>query len=271
MFKIRLLTVIMLTSIGYCTEAQDKFEGNSKEPRILSAYHGLDPLPPRATRLCGLPPANGQDGMPVTFSVQINSTSIFAGVFAVETSSGSIVTPLCATLRPAIEPLESRTILLIGPFSEEDTIPLSVKIVGELEDVDGNSLIGLKSEKVTPLGAGPSLVLAEVFSPDAAGLEEECPQETSQAIQLTWEGGVTGPNGAKLREPQRTAITILLDDGDSVHPLSLADDDPDNHVIACIAEASRAVFVSVMEGFFYDPGNDANPETSIDIIPKMKK
>ena len=174
-------------------------------------------------------------------------------------------------MRPAIEPLESRTILLIGPFSEEDTIPLSVKIVGELEDVDGNSLIGLKSEKVTPLGAGPSLVLAEVFSPDAAGLEEECPQETSQAIQLTWEGGVTGPNGAKLREPQRTAITILLDDGDSVHPLSLADDDPDNHVIACIAEASQAVFVSVMEGFFYDPGNDANPETSIGIISKMKK
>lgn len=271
MFKIRLLTVITLTSIVYCTEAQDKFEENSKEPRILSAYHGLDPLPPRATRLCGLPPANGQDGMPVTFSVQINSVSIYAEAFAVETSSGTIVTPLCATLRPAIEPLESRTILLIGPFSEEDTIPLRVKIVGELEDVDGNSLNGLKIEKVTPLGDGPSLVLAEAFSPNTAGLEEECPQETSQAIQLTWEGGVTGPNGAKLREPQRTAITILLDDGDSVHPLILADDDPDNHVIACIAEASEAVSVSVMDGFFYDPGNDANPATSIDIISKTKE
>ena len=36
-------------------------------PRILSIYHGLDPLPPRATRLCGLPPAANQDGMPVVF------------------------------------------------------------------------------------------------------------------------------------------------------------------------------------------------------------
>lgn len=261
----------MLTSTVYCIEAQDNFEENSKEPRILSAYHGLDPLPPRATGLCGLPPTNGQDGMPVTFSVQINSASISAEAFSVETSSGSIVTPLCATLRPAIEPLEYRTVLLIGPFSEEDTIPISVKIVGELEDVDGNSLIGLKIEKVTHLGAGPSLVLAEAFSPDAAGLEKECPRETSQAVQLTWEGGVTGPNGAKLREPQRTAITILLENGDSVHPLILADDDPDNHVIACIAEASQAVFVSVLEGFFYDPGNDANPKTSIEIISKTKE
>lgn len=271
MFKNRPLTAIMLSSIFLCAEAQNNFEENSKEPRILSAYHGLDPLPPRATRLCGLPPANGQDGMPVTFSVQINSASISAEAFSVENSSGASVTPLCATLRPAIEPLELRTILLIGPFSEEDTIPVSVKIVGELEDVDGNSLIGLNIEKVTPLGAGPSLVLAESFSPDTAGLEEECPQETSQAVQLTWEGGVTGPDGGNLREPQRTAITILLDNGDSVHPLSLADDDPDNHVIACIAEASQAVFVSVMEGSFYDPGNDPNPKTSMKITSKTKE
>ena len=45
-------------------------------PEILSIYHGLDPLPPGATRLCGLPPAANQDGMPVVFSVQINADSI---------------------------------------------------------------------------------------------------------------------------------------------------------------------------------------------------
>ena len=41
-----------------------------------------------------------------------------------------------------------------------------------------------------------------------------------------------------------------LDDGNSVHPLALADDDPDNHVIACIAETRPAVSVSVVAGFF---------------------
>ena len=45
--------------------------------------------------------------MPVTFSVQIDSASVSAAAFAVETSSGEIVTPLCATLRPAIETLET--------------------------------------------------------------------------------------------------------------------------------------------------------------------
>jgi len=116
--------------------------------------------------------------MPVTFSVQINIASVSAAACAVETTSGEIVTPLCATLRPAIETLEQRTVLLIGPFSVGDSLPLSVEIVGQLEDVDGNSLAGLKIEKVTNLAAGPSLVFAERFAPDTPGLEGECPAET---------------------------------------------------------------------------------------------
>ena len=240
--------------------------------RILSAYHGLDPLPAQATTgLCGLPPARGQDGMPVAFSVQINSASVSAAAFAVETTSGEIVTPLCATLRPAIETLEQRTVLLIGPFSVGDSLPLSVEIVGQLEDVDGNSLAGLKIEKVTNLAAGPSLVFAERFAPDTSGLEGECPADTAQALQLTWEGGVTGPAGADLDEAQRTAISILLENGNRVTPLSLGDDDPDNHVIACVAETSPAVSVSVKAGFFHDPGDDANPETRIGVISRMNE
>ena len=209
--------------------------------------------------------------MPVTFSVQIDSASISAAAFAVETSSGEIITPLCATLRPAIETLEKRTVLLIGPFSVGDSLPKSVEIVEQLEDVDGNSLVGLKIEKVTLLAAGPSLVFAERFAPDTSGLEGECPADTAQAVQLTWEGGVTGPAGADLGEAQRTAILVLLENGDAVHPLFLADDDPDNHVIACISETSPAVSVSVTAGFFHDPGDDANPETRIDVISRMSE
>ena len=195
-------------------------------------------------------PVGGQDGMPVTFSVQINSETVFPTAFAVETSSGEFVTPVCATLRPAMELLEQRTVLLIGPFSPEDSLPLSVEIVEQLEDIEGNSLLGLRGEKVTPLAAGPSLVFAERFGPSASGLEGECPEETAQAVLLTWEGGVTGPQGADLAEAQRTAMSVLLENGDRVHPLILGDDDPDNHVIACLAETSPAVSVSVIAGFF---------------------
>ena len=143
--------------------------------------------------------------------------------------------------------------------------------MAELEDVDGNSLLGLRGEKVTALAAGPSLVFAERFAPNNSGLEGECPEQTAQTVQLTWQGGVTGPRGADLAEPQRTAVSILLDNGNSVNPLSLADDDPDNHVIACIAETSPAVSVSVVAGFFYDPRDDANPATRINVISKINE
>ena len=141
----KLFTAIPFLCFFVAASAQENVRESENEIRILSAYHGLDPLPPRATRLCGLPPASGQDGMPVTFSVQINSASVSAAAFAVETSSGEIVTPLCATLRPAIETLEQRTVLLIGPFSVGDSFPQSVEIVEQLEDVDGNSLVGLEN------------------------------------------------------------------------------------------------------------------------------
>ena len=240
--------------------------------RILSAYHGLDPLPAQAIiGLCGMAPVSGQDGMPVVFSAQINGDTLSPTAFAVEISSGERVTPLCVTLRPALEPLEQRTVLLIGPFSPEDSFPVGIEIMEQLEDVDGNSLVGLRSEEVTALASGPSLVLAERFAPNTSGLDGECPADTAQALQLTWEGGVTGPAGADLDEAQRTAISILLENGNRVTPLSLGDDDPDNHVIACVAETSPAVSVRVKAGFFHDPGDDANPETRIGVISRMNE
>jgi len=254
-----------------CLSTTALAQSDSGSAHILSIYHGLDPLPPRATRLCGLPPATGQDGMPVVFSVQIDGNSISPNAFAVETSSGEVVTPLCATLRPALEPLEQRTILLIGSFSPGDSLPIGVEIVEQLEDANGNSLIGLRSEEVTALEEGPSLVYAELFAPEAPGLEGECPAQTKQAVQLTWEGGVTGPEGADLAEAQRMAVSVMLEDGNSIHPLTLADDDPDNHVIACIAETSPAISVNVQAGYFHDPGDDANPKTRISVISRLEE
>jgi len=268
-----LLNVLGLSFVSYAQESVDK---RKPDARILSIYHGLTNITPFATRLfCDLPPARDQDGMPVVFSVQVNSETITPTAFAVGLSSGETVAPLCATLRPAAESLEQRTVLLIGAFSPNDSVPVSVEIVDQLEDANGFSLLGLKSENVTTLSAGPSLVFAERFNPNNSGLDGECPKKTEQAILLTWEGGVTGANGADgadLAEEQRTAVSAVLEDGASVNPLSLADDDPgqaDNHIIACIAQKSPAVSVSVTPGYFYDPGDDPNPESRIDINPKM--
>ena len=250
----------------------DKNDLALEEPqsKILSAYHGLDALPAGANVLCPIA-VKGEDGMPVVFSVQIDWNSVMADAFQVETASGEMVTPICATLAPAIEILEQRTVLLVGSFGTRNAPPLAVEVVGALEDINGQSLQGERFTNITPLEAGPSLVLAERFEVDAPGLVGECPTATQQVLQITWDGGVSGPMGSRLGEPQRLGISVRLQDGQTVTPIALADDDPDNHVIACVAETSPAVSVSVAAGFFHDPGDDANPETRIGVISRMNE
>ena len=84
--------------------------GSDTMPRILSVYYGLDELPLAASLLCGAVVA-GQDGVPVTFSVQLDGATVAPEDFVVETATGARVTPDCATLAPATEPLELRTVL----------------------------------------------------------------------------------------------------------------------------------------------------------------
>ena len=133
--------------------------------------------------------------------------------------------------------------------------------MGELRAADGQHLEGLRIDEVAPLAAGPSLVLAERFEPDTLGLEGECPEGTLQVVQLTWNGGVHGVGHLPLGEPQRFGTTVMLDDGRLVHPIALADDDPDNHVHACLDQAALARTVTIAAGLFEDPGGDLNLET----------
>lgn len=234
-------------------------------PRILSAYYGLDQLPPRVARICGLAGA-GKDGMPVTFSVKLKADTIAPEDFAVTNAKGESVTPVCATLAPADEPLENRTVLLAGTFGTPEAPPTAVQVVGSLEDVTGATIHGLSTSTIVPLAAGPSLVLAERFDPATPGLAGECPPATQQVVQLIWQGGVTGPRGAALGEAQRQAVSVTLVDGTTVTPVALADDDPDNFVHACVDVPTPARSVSVSAGHFHDPGDDANPATQTDVI-----
>ena len=206
----------VLASVGCAGHEPDSGASSSTpagaEARILSAYHGLDELPAPVALICGTE-SIGEDGLPVVLSVQLDEDSVTPGSFAVETDAGEVVTPVCATLQPAVEPLELRTVLLAGPFGTSAAPPRAVEVVGPVLDVTGASVEGLRTEDITALEAGPSLVLGERFDPETHGLAGECPEGTLQVVQLTWEGGVSGPEGAALAEAQRTAVSITLDDG----------------------------------------------------------
>lgn len=240
--------------------------GSNSETAIISAYYGLDQLPVGVGVICG-PAAVGEDGMPVTFSVRLSDSTVSPEAFAVETATGEVVTPVCATLQPANEPLEQRTVLLAGPFGTPDAQPRAVEVVGQLEDVSGNSLRDLSTDTITPLEAGPSVLLAERFDPNTAGLSGECPAGTEQVVQLTWDGGVTGPNGAALGDEQRTSVSVTLSNDQQLSPVALADDDPDNIVLVCLDTTTVARSVTVQAGQFHDPGDDPNLETSVAVVP----
>jgi len=235
----------------------DDAADDDNSPVILTAYHGLDELPAPVAVLCGAVGV-GQDGMPVVFSVPLDGDTVTPGAFRVETAAGP-VEPVCATLRPADEALELHTVLLAGPFGTEADPPLAVEVVGDVRAVDGVSVQGLRTDTITPLAAGPSVVLAESFDPAAPGLDPECPAGTARVVQLVFEGGVTGPNGSALGEPQRLGVSLHLAGGDVVPPTALGDDDPDNYVHACTDRTEAVEFVSVDDGLFHDPGDDPNP------------
>lgn len=257
------LMTLAACSDGTGTDSTEPVSG----PTILSAYHGLDALPASVAFICP-PTAAGADGMPIVFSVQLDQDSVSETAFVVETAGGVKVIPICATLAPAIEPLEQRTVLLAGDFGSAEAPPRAVEVVGALEDVNGVSLQGLRTEQVTPLSGGPELVLAERFEPDTAGLVGECPEGTKQVIQLTWNGGVHGyPGHLALGDPQRLGTTVTLADGQEINPIALADDDPDNHVHACLDTESPAQSVTISADLFEDPGGDPNPVTRVNVKP----
>lgn len=235
----------------------DDAADDDDSPVILTAYHGLDELPVAVAALCG-PIGVGEDGMPVVFSVPLDGETVTPAAFRVETGAGP-VEPVCATLRPADEPLERHTVLLAGPFGTEVDPPLAVEVVGDVLAVGGASVRGLRTDTITPLAAGPSVVLAELFEPTSPGLDSDCPAGSTQVVQVVFEGGVTGPGNSALAEPQRLGVSLHLAGGDVVPPTALGDDDPDNYVHACTDRTEVVEFVSVAEGLFHDPGDDPNP------------
>lgn len=247
---------------------------NGETARPLSAFFGLDnALPAGANFLCQ--GASGQDGMPIVLSHTVDAETLQAEDFRIVTRSGSERTPICSTLRPAGDPGELRTVLLIGEFGDAtNDPPVKVLVVGDLfsDGVTGDPVNFRGTEtNVTPLDAGPSLVLAEVVPEDrwsTEGRGSACPEGTQQVVRATWAGGVRLPDGADAGDAERALyrVTVERTDGstDEIVPAALADlGDNDNNHLLCLDTSAPAVSVSFPGGHLVDPNRDLNPDTRV--------
>lgn len=286
-FLFSLLTTGFLMPLdSYSKMASNQFENPGltrvgSSVRLLSAFFGLDnTLPFRVNILC-LGGA-GLDGMPVVFSRTIDTDSLQEEDFRILTRSGAEHKPRCVTYRPADDAGELRTILLIGEFGDaNDDPPVSVRVVGDLFS-DGKlsaENIGVNFRgsniEVTPLDAGPSIVLAENIpvnnlSRDTRGTL--CPEDSAQVIRVTWDGGVRLLNREEPGDAERQLyqVTVRGDEGSSyqVNPEVLADlEDGDNNHLLCLMTEDAVISVSFPGGHLADPNLDLNPDTFIKVNP----
>ncbi len=275
--KIRVTICIMsmLLIISSVAAAQDTVS------QLLSAYFGLDnSLPLAANGLCLR--ARGQDGMPIIFSEVIDPGTLQADDFAVITESGVVNKPICATLSPAVDVGELRTVLLIGEFGDaENDPPVRVEIVGDILASGASAANFLGAiVKVTPLSAGPNLIVAESVPQNQWTLDREsgrqqgdgCPSaDTLQIVRVTWAGGVSNAQGDEAEDVERTLYRVTIKQADGteaeVIPFALADlGDGDNNHLLCLDVRGEPVAVFFPAGYLLDPNRDTlNPDTSVSV------
>jgi hypothetical protein len=235
-------------------------DAGAESVQILSAFFGLDSRIPGFLFACGL--SGPQDGMPIVLDQRIPLPALLdPSVFVVHRASGAESPVGCATLAPADEVEERRTILLVGEFASDDDPPVGVEIIGTLLTDDGLDAEGALIETVVPLAAGPSIVLAEHYlvSELPTGGTDECPADTDHIIKITWNGGVSGPGGADLDESHRLGTTVEYASGEFRIATLLADAfDNDNHVELCMTAPGEPVAITAGSGLYEDPNGDLN-------------
>ena len=254
-----------------------EIKGQSAE--ILSAFFGLDDgLPSWSGNLC--PDAPGKDGMPVILSTEIDLDTMQAGDFQVTTASGEIGSLSCATLWPAVDVGELRTVLLVGDYgSAMQDPPARVEIVGNLHSIDNS--INFKGAEIviTPLEPGPSLVFAEIVPKDEWRLGDKgssqrgtgCPVEgVKQIVRVAWAGGVVLENGDEPGDVERQLYSVTVEAADGttrdVIPFALGDlGDGDNNHKLCLDTLERPLSVSFPANILVDPNDDLNPATSVQV------
>ena len=250
----------------------------TRDVKILTAFFGLDNGLTGRTRVI-YRKAPGKDGMPLVFSHELDPKTIDGSDFEVTTKKGNVIQVEAASLQPANEEFELRTVLLIGEYgSYPDNQPISVKVIGDLMSRNGDNYKG-QTIDVIPLEEGPVLSYAEYFKFDEdypyvkKGRGCDCPKETTNTVvKAVWSGGVRATNGNELgaNELKDFKITMVKDsDTIVVTPFQLADlSDNDNNIDLCLKEDGIPIRLEVNENIAIDPNDDKNPKTEIGILSR---
>ncbi|WP_421806881.1 hypothetical protein [Flagellimonas sp.] len=285
-YKQLIALIVMVTMLLGCASLSPKILESEtvpdvdkrRNPKILTAFFGLDNDLPRRANLM-YRKAYGKDGMPLVFSHELDPKTIQGSDFEVTTIKGNVFIVEAASLLPANEEFELRTVLLIGEYgSYPDNQPVSVKIVGDLMTRTGQNYNG-QSIKVIPLEEGPVLSYAEYFIIDEKypyvkkGNGCDCPkEETKLVVKAVWSGGVRAINGKELGDDERSAFVVSMLKGmDTVQvtPFKLADlSDNDNNIDLCLKEDGIPISLEVKENTAIDPRDDKNPKTQIKVVSR---
>ena len=243
---------------------------HSSAPQALDAFFGLDDALP--IFLCFQAP--GMDGMPITFTHSLNHDDVTPDKFRVITASGAKLMPECATLAPAVDGNESKTVLLIGDLGNEQVKPIDpprkVLVVGDLftaKDQPGGpqNLMGAELEVVS-LFDFVRYAYAEAIPEEKWGrsVPEGAPAGAPiWMVQTTWQGGISPINGDTTGETARQfqRIGMAQDDGKitPVVPFAITDiGDPDNHHELWVAGQGVPLWVEMDPEIVQDPRGDPN-------------
>lgn len=260
------------SALSFAQFVRDDMPAPTSPPTIdgaLSAYLGLidimsvDNLRPfRLGQLTGCRQFRGDDAMPVVFNSQLPAGTILPSAFRVVTQNGDVFEPGCATLDPANDPDENRTVLLTGQMGTIDNLPVTVIVTEDLITVNGESLRG-SSVTVTIRDVGPLLLLAE---PQTSSDECTARGSTDQVL-LTFQGGITGPNGVEVGEEELVGFTLVNSNSDRVQPTAFDDlNDNDNHLVLCVPSGFEPATVEVDAATVYDPTDIPNRASSAPVI-----
>lgn len=260
-------------------------------PFMISAFYGLDdelngqaaaialspqanpwnvddPFRPNPNRLT---PAqlNGLDGLPVVFSELLDPTTVDPSDFLITTASGATHAPVGATVNPAHDVGERRTVALFGEFGDaENDPPVTVSLVGDLLTTGGVNIFETASPiDVIPLADGSTLAYAETVDPATV----DAVDGSELVLRAVWTGGIVGADGNEVTEPDWSQYVLSGTDaiGNSVEltPIGIGDlNDNDNNHLLYFDQAISPGTLFLPGGLLIDPNGDHNPATSIAVV-----
>ncbi len=230
---------------------------------LLAATYGVDNFG-GLFQCAGVP---GVDGVPVVTREPLVASTVQPEDFVVVNAQGERVVASCATLAPAVNTDERRTILLQGAFGTPGTNePVRVEVVGDVRVQGGGSLAGA-SVAVTPFDVGQYLVYARPLDVSQhVGGVDQCPAQsggatTRQVVQLAF--GSNAGNSFPAEASYRARFVATLADGRQVSPIAFGDTTGDNYLELCLDDTAPAVSVRIAAGTVPDASDQLNAETSV--------